>query len=115
MTPYSGKRSEGTLLPRGAAIHGQAAGGEGNLVGQRDVPSAGEDFVAAAGLVPLGGRRGLVHFLDDLPPAHTRVGGSEGQLSHLRRVRDDAHLGAAEGLAGDVPGAQATGQDDPAV
>src|SRR5438445_13397537 len=115
MTPYRGKRSEGTLLPRGAAIDREAAGGEGDGVCQRDVPSAGEGFVAAAGLVPLGRRRGLEHLLDDLPPAHARVVGAEGDLAHLRRIRNDAHLGAAEVVVEEVLEPHAADEEDAPV
>src|ERR1700720_4341730 len=37
-----------------------------------------------------------IHLLDDLAPSYTRVVRAKGDLSHLGRVRDDAHLGAAE-------------------
>ena len=47
-------------------------------------------------LVPVRDLRVLVHVLDDLPPADAGVVGAEGDLAHLRRVGNDAHLGAAE-------------------
>src|SRR5450759_1829039 len=47
-------------------------------------------------LVPLGHRRRLVHPLDDVAPARAGVVRAEGDLTHLRRVGDDAHLGATE-------------------
>jgi hypothetical protein len=37
-----------------------------------------------------------LHLLDDVPPADAGVVGAEADLPHLRAVRDDAHLGAAE-------------------
>ena len=37
-----------------------------------------------------------LHLLDDVPPADAGVVGAEADLAHLRAVRDDAHLGAAE-------------------
>src|SRR5262245_64205047 len=72
---------------------GNVLPGEGR---QRNVPAAGVDLVTAARLVPLRERRGLKHLLDDLPPADTGVVCAEGDLPHLGRVRDDAHLRAAE-------------------
>jgi formylmethanofuran dehydrogenase subunit A len=47
-------------------------------------------------LVPLRDGRVLVHVLDDLAPADTRVVRAEGNFALLRGVRDDAHFGAAE-------------------
>ena len=38
----------------------------------------------------------VVHFLDDMTPSHARVVRAEGNLTHLRRVRDDAHLRSAK-------------------
>ena len=65
--------------------------------GQRHgLARVGVDGVLAVLAVPLGDGRVLVHLLDDLPPADAGVVGAEGDLAHLRRVRDDAHLGAAE-------------------
>ena len=58
--------------------------------------AAGEDLVPAVLLVPLGERRRHVHLLDDVPPADAGVVGAEGNLALLRRIRNDAHLGAAE-------------------
>src|SRR5256714_13940912 len=58
--------------------------------------AAGEDLVAAVILVPFGEGGRHVHLLDDLAPADAGVVGAEGNLALLRRVRDDAHLGAAE-------------------
>jgi hypothetical protein len=63
---------------------------------QRHVLVAGEDLMTAVLLVPLGERRGHVHLLDNVPPADARVVSAEGDFTHLRRVRNDAHLGAAE-------------------
>src|SRR5690242_5233564 len=47
-------------------------------------------------LIPLRDGRVLVHVLDDVSPANSRVVRAEGDLAFLRAVRDDAHLGAAE-------------------
>src|SRR5262249_52649690 len=51
---------------------------------------------ATALLVPFREGRGHLHLLDDLAPADAGVVGAEADLALLRRVRDDAHLGAAE-------------------
>ena len=56
----------------------------------------GIDVVLAVFLVPLRDGRVLVHVLDDLAPADARVVRAEGNFTLLRRVRDDAHFGAAE-------------------
>ena len=61
-----------------------------------DLLAAGEDLVTAVLLVPLGERGRHVHLLDDVPPADARVVGAEADLPFLRRVRNDAALGAAE-------------------
>ena len=61
-----------------------------------DLLAAGEDFVTAMLLVPLGERGGHVHLLDDVPPAHAGVVGAEADLAFLGGVGDDALLGAAE-------------------
>ena len=53
-------------------------------------------FMAAVLFVPLGERRRHVHLLDDVAPADARVIGAERDFPFLRRVRDDAPLGAAE-------------------
>ena len=58
--------------------------------------AAGKHGVFAVRLVPFGDAGGLVHVLDDLPPADTGVVCTERNLTKLRRVRNDAHLGAAE-------------------
>src|SRR5205085_4176959 len=58
--------------------------------------AAGKDLVASMLLVPLGEGGGHVHLLDDVAPAHARVVRAEADLAFLRRVRDDALLGAAE-------------------
>ena len=58
--------------------------------------TVGEDLVTAVVLVPLGDRRVLVHVLDDVSPADTRVVCAEGNFAFLRAVGDDAHFGAAE-------------------
>ena len=46
--------------------------------------------------VPVRNGRVLVHVLDDLPPSHACVVRAERDLPHLRRVGNDAHLGAPE-------------------
>src|SRR5208337_5194892 len=56
----------------------------------------GVNLVLAVSLVPFGNRRVLVHVLEDLSPADSRVVGTEGNLPLLCGVGDDAHLGAAE-------------------
>src|SRR6266699_6039113 len=61
-----------------------------------DVLAFGINFVLPVVLVPLGHGRVFVHVLNDLPPAYTGVVRAEGNLTLLRRVRDDAHFGAAE-------------------
>src|SRR5262249_18004205 len=38
----------------------------------------------------------LVHVLDDVSPTDTRVVSTEGNLTFLSAVRNDAHLGATE-------------------
>ena len=63
---------------------------------ERDLLAAGEDLVPAVLLVPLGERGRHVHLLDDVPPADARVVGAEADLALLRRIRNDAALGAAE-------------------
>ena len=63
---------------------------------QVHVLAAGDDFVPALLLVPLGERRRHVHLLDDVAPAHAGVVRAEGNLAFLRGVRNDALLGAAE-------------------
>ena len=65
-------------------------------VGHADLFAAGEDFVTAVLLVPLGQRGGHVHLLDDVAPAHAGVVGAEADFAFLRGVRNDALLGAAE-------------------
>ena len=44
---------------------------------QRNAVAGGVDSMLAVLLVPLGNRRGLVHVLDDLPPADSSVVGTE--------------------------------------
>src|ERR1700753_2318136 len=63
---------------------------------QVDVFSLGVNLMLAVVLVPLRDSRVLVHVLDDLAPAHTGVVRAEADLTLLRRVRNDAHFGAAE-------------------
>src|SRR5262245_7883726 len=46
--------------------------------------------------VPFRERRRHMHLLDDLAPAYAGVVGAERDLAFLRRVRNDALLGAAE-------------------
>src|SRR4051794_31632827 len=58
--------------------------------------AAGEDLVAAVLFVPFGERRRHVHLLDDVAPAHAGIVGAEGDFAFLRRVRNDALLGAPE-------------------
>ena len=58
--------------------------------------AAGVNAMLSILLIPLGDRRCLVHVFDDLPPANPGIVGAEGDLTQLRRIRDDAHFGAAE-------------------
>ena len=66
------------------------------LVVEFDFLASGEDLVATMLLIPLRHGRVLVHVLDDVSPADSRVVGTEGNLTFLCAVRNDAHLGAAE-------------------
>ena len=66
------------------------------VVRKRNIVPAGIDSVFAMLLVLLGNSRGLVHVLDDFPPADSGVVRAEGDLTELRRIRNDAHLGSAE-------------------
>src|SRR6185369_12278689 len=66
------------------------------LVSHRHVLAAGENLVTAVLLIPLRDGRVLVHVLDDVAPADTRVVRAERNLTFLRAVRDDAHFSAAE-------------------
>src|SRR6266403_3311827 len=59
-------------------------------------PALRVDIVLAVLLVPLRDGRVLIHVLDDFPPADARVVRAEGNFALLRRVRNDAHFGAAE-------------------
>src|SRR5207245_3182612 len=52
--------------------------------------------------VPLRNSRILVHVLDDLPPADSRIVRAERDFSLLRCVRDDAHFRAAEVIVEEV-------------
>ena len=65
-------------------------------VAHADLLAAGEDFVTAVLLVPLGEGGGHVHLLDDVAPAHAGVVSAEADFAFLRGVRNDALLGAAE-------------------
>src|SRR5215204_522778 len=47
-------------------------------------------------LIPLCHGRVLVHVLDDVSPADTRVVSTEGNLTFLSTVGNDTHLGASE-------------------
>src|SRR2546423_2470984 len=67
------------------------------LVGvEIDLLTLGVDFMLAVRLVPLGDGRILVHVLNDFAPAYAGVIGAEGDFALLRRIRNDAHFGAAE-------------------
>ena len=52
--------------------------------------------VTAVLFVPLAQARGLVHFLDDLPPADAGVVCAKTNFAFLRSIRNNAHLGAAK-------------------
>ena len=90
--PFS-SRSVCLPLATASAIELQACARSSSSV---DLLAAGEDLVTAVLLVPLGERGRHVHLLDDVPPADARVVGAEADLAFLRRVRNDAALGAAE-------------------
>ena len=64
--------------------------------GQRQVLVLRVDRVPPVLRVPLGDGRVRLHLLEDVPPADAGVVRAEADLAHLRAVRDDAHLGAAE-------------------
>ena len=67
------------------------------LVGiQIDALALGVNLVLAVAAVPLRDGGVLVHVLEDLPPSHARVVGTEGDFALLRGVGDDAHFGAPE-------------------
>src|SRR3989442_8204457 len=53
-------------------------------------------------LVPVGEVSRLVHVLDDLPPADTRVVSAEGDFAFLSAVRNHAHFSAAEVVVEEV-------------
>src|SRR6476646_1989556 len=65
-------------------------------VRQRNAVVSGKDFMTPVLVVPLGERRGHVHFLDNVAPADAGVIGAEGNFAFLGSIRDDALLGAAE-------------------
>src|SRR5215469_4409193 len=65
-------------------------------VRQANFLAAGKDLVASMLVVPLGEGRGHVHFLDDVAPAHAGVIGAEADFAFLRRIGNNALLGAAE-------------------
>src|SRR5262245_54194449 len=54
------------------------------------------DRMTSTRAVPLRDARRGLHLLDDLTPPDPGVVGAEADLTHLRAVRDDAHLRAAE-------------------
>ncbi len=62
---------------------------------QVDALALGVDLVLSVVLIPLGHGRVLMHVLDDLPPTHAGVVRAEADLALLRRIRNDAHFGAA--------------------
>src|SRR5579872_4736777 len=64
--------------------------------GQTDLMATGEDLMPAMFVIPLGEGRGHVHLFDDVPPAYTGVVRTEGDLTFLSGVGDDALLGAPE-------------------
>ena len=70
---------------------------QGVILGREfDVLAAGDDLMTTVLVVPLGQRGGHVHFLDNVAPAAAGVVSAERNLAFLRRVGDDALLGAAE-------------------
>src|SRR6266699_6962137 len=58
--------------------------------------AGGVDWMPFVLLVPLSEVRGLVHVLDNLPPADASVVGAETDLAFLCAVGNHAHLCAAE-------------------
>src|SRR5687767_4591475 len=52
--------------------------------------------MAAMVFIPLRDSRVLVHVFNNVPPTTPRVVSTEGDLTFLRSVRNDAHLGAPE-------------------
>src|SRR5215469_8017328 len=54
------------------------------------------DGMAATRAVPLRDRSVRLHLLDDISPADARVVRAEADFTHLRAVRNDAHLGATK-------------------
>ena len=66
------------------------------IIVKRDRMAAGVNAMLSILLIPLGDRRCLVHVFDNLPPADPGIVGAEGDLTQLRRIRNDAHFGAAE-------------------
>ena len=58
--------------------------------------TGGINRVASVFFIPLAEVRGLVHVLDDLPPANAGVVSAEGDFAFLSAVRNDAHFRAAE-------------------
>src|SRR5687767_11219138 len=61
-----------------------------------NVMAGGVDCVPFVFLVPVGEVCGLVHVLNDLPPAYAGVVSTEGDFAFLSAVRNHAHFSAAE-------------------
>ena len=62
----------------------------------RNVMARGVNGMALIFLVPISEVRGLMHVLDNLPPADAGVVGAERNLAFLGAVGNDAHLCAAK-------------------
>jgi len=60
--------------------------------------ASGVDCMPFVFLVPVCEVRGLVHVLDDLPPADARVVSAEGDFAFLSAVRNHAHFLYREGI-----------------
>src|SRR5262249_32326293 len=63
---------------------------------ERDGMPTGIHTMFSVLLVPFRNSGCLVHVLDDLSPTDSSVISTEGNLTELRRVRNDAHLCASE-------------------
>src|SRR6202021_984563 len=69
---------------------------------QANLLAAREDFMPPLLLGPLGWRGRHVHLFDNVAPADARVIRAEADLAFLRRVRNNALLGAAEVVVEEV-------------
>src|SRR5678815_1714439 len=60
------------------------------------VLATGKYLMTAMLLIPFRHRRILVHILNNIAPANSRVVGTEGDFTFLCTVRNDAHFSAPE-------------------